>query len=144
MAAGNSSKVQVNTNFFTGGTSISNKLGVANSFYRSRNLDFRSDPAQMSVLPAPSAISTTLPDLPLAIEQDLNGVRWMVGDKGRIYKVDTSNNISVEAVMSENGTAGILYNQVTDQLYIPGQTTVSMYGQVTTGLTGQPAFRNAN
>lgn len=144
MAKTSSNKIQVNTNFFTGGVSISNKLGVANSFYKSRNLDFRSDPAQMSILPAPSAISTTLPDLPTAIDQDLNGIRWMVGDKGRIYKVDASNNISVEAVMTENGTAGILYNQVTDQLYIPGQTTVSMYGQVTTGLLGQPAFRNAN
>ncbi len=141
--SGNSSKLQINTNFFTGGVSISNKLGVANSFYKSRNLDFRSDPAQMSVLPAPRALSTTLPDLLLAIEQDLNGVRWAVGSKGWLYKIDTSNVISTEAQMSENGSAGILYNQVTDQLYIPGQTTVSMYGQVTTGNTGQPAFRNA-
>lgn len=143
-SAGNSSKLQINTNFFTGGVSISTKLGVANSFYKSRNLDFRSDPAQMSVLPAPRALSTTLPDLPLAIDQDLHGVRWMVGSKGWIYKIDTSNVVSAEAQMSENGSAGILYNQVTDQLYIPGQTTVSMYGQVTTGLMGQPAFRNAN
>jgi hypothetical protein len=140
--AGNSGKLQINTNFFTGGVSISNKLGVANSFYKSRNLDFRSDPAQMSVLPAPSALSTTLSDLPLAIDQDLNGVRWMVGDKGYIYKVDTSNVISVVGEMSEAGSAGLLYNQVTDQLYIPGQTKVSMYGQVTTGNPGQPIFRN--
>lgn len=144
MAKGNSSKIQINTNFFTGGVSSSNKLGVSNSFYRSRNLDFRSDPAQMSVLPAPRALSTTLPDLPLAIDQDLNGVRWMVGDQGYIYRINTSNVISDVAQMSEAGSAGILYNQVTDQLYIPGQTTVSMYGQVTTGNTGQPAFRNAN
>lgn len=142
--ANNSNKLQINSNYYTGGISISNKLGVANSFYKSQNLDFRSDPAQMSVLPAPSALSTTLSDLPLAIDQDLNGVRWMVGNKGNIYKINTSNVISVEGIMSENGSAGILYNQVTDQLYIPGQTTVSMYGQVTTGLAGQPAFRNAN
>jgi hypothetical protein len=143
-ASNNSSKIHINTNFFTGGTSTSNKLGVANSFYKSRNLDFRTDPAQMSILPAPYALSTTLADLPLAIDQDLNGVRWMVGSKGWLYKISTSNVISAEAQLSENGSAGILYNQVTDQLYIPGQTTVSMYGQVTTGLTGQPAFRNAN
>lgn len=143
-SSGNSPKMQINTNFFTGGISISNKLGVANSFYKSRNLDFRSDPAQLTVLPAPRALSTTLSDLPLAIDQDLNGVRWMVGNKGYLYKIDTSNNVSVEAQLSENGSAGILYNQVTDQLYIPGQTTVSMYGQVTTGNIGQPAFRNAN
>lgn len=144
MAKGNSSKIQINTNFFTGGVSTSNKLGVSNSFYKSRNLDFRSDPAQMSVLPAPRALSTTLPDLPLAIDQDLNGVRWMVGDRGYIYRISTSNVISDVAQMSEAGSAGILYNQVTDQLYIPGQTSVSMYGQVTTGNTGQPAFRSNN
>lgn len=144
MPKGNSSKIQVNTNFFTGGVSTSNKLGVSNSFYKSRNLDFRTDPAQMSILPAPRALSTTLPDLPLAIDQDLNGVRWMVGDKGYIYRINTSNVISDVAQMSEAGSAGILYNQVTDQLYIPGQTTVSMYGQVTTGNIGQPAFRNNN
>src|SRR6185312_10700444 len=58
-----------------------------------------------------------------------------------IYKFDTSDNISVEGLMSENGSAGILYNQVTDQLYIPGQTKVSMFGQVTTGASGNPQFR---
>jgi len=141
-SSGNSSKLQINMNFWTGGVSISNKLGVANSFYKSRNLDFRSDPAQMSVLPAPSALSTSLSDLPLAIDQDLNGVRWMVGSLGTIYKVDTSNVITTVGTMSENGSAGLLYNQVTDQLYIPGQTKVSMYGQVTTGNPGQPTFRN--
>ena len=139
----NSKKLLINSNFFQGGASISTKLAIANSFYSSRALDFRSDPAQMSVLPAPTAISTNLPDLITAMEQDLNGVRWGVGSLGNIYRISTSNIISVEAQMSENGSAGILYNQVTDQLYIPGQTTVSMYGQVTTGNPGQPNFRNA-
>src|ERR1700727_990542 len=45
--------------------------------------------------------------------------------------------------MSENESAGILYNQITDQLYIPGQTKVSMYGQVTTGNPGQPRFQDS-
>lgn len=137
----NTNKLQINNNFFQGGNSVSKKLGIPNSFYQSVALDNRSDPAQMSVLPAPQQLSGTMSDLVLAMEQDLNGVRWGVGSKGNVYKFDTSDNISVEGVMSENGSAGILYNNITDQLYIPGQTKVSMYGQVTTGLTGQPSFR---
>lgn len=140
-SAGDSSKIPINMNYFMGGVSISRKLGVPNSFYASQNLDFRSDPSQMSVLPAPAALSTNLSDLMLAMEQDLNGVRWAVGSKGNVYKLDTSDNISVEAILTENGSAGLLYNQVTDQLYIPGQTKVSSFGQITTGNPGQPIYR---
>jgi len=137
----NGNKASITTNYFQGGVSIDQQLGIPNSFYQSKALDFRSQPSQMSVLPAPRALSSNLSDLVLAMDQDLNGVRWGAGSKGNIYKIDTSNNISVEGIMTENGSAGILYNQVTDQLYIPGQTKVSMYGQVTTGNTGQPTFR---
>lgn len=138
----NSSKDPINTNYFSGGTSISTKLGIANSFYYAQNLDWRSDPAQMSVLPASRQLSGTLSDLILAMDQDLNGVRWGVGSAGYLYKINTSDVISVEARLTENGSAGLLYNQVTDQLYIPGQTTVSLFGQVTSGLTGNPVFKN--
>lgn len=136
-------KEHINLNYFMGGSSIDPKLGIANSFFDSQNLDFRSIPSQMSTLPAPRQLSGTLNDLILAMEQDLNGVRWGIGNQGYLYKVDNSNNVSVEGKMSENGSAGILYNQVTDQIYIPGQTTVSTMGQVTTGNPGQPQFRNA-
>lgn len=137
----NTGKLSINTNYFGGGVSIDPKLAVANSYYYSQSLDFRSKPSQISVLPAPSALSTNLSDNILAMEQDLNGVRWGVGSAGNIYKINTSNVISTEARLSENGSAGILYNQVTDQLYIPGQTKVSLYGQVTTGNPGQPRFQ---
>lgn len=140
--SGNSAKMTINTNYFTGGVGVDPKLGPPNSFYKSQALDFRSIPSQMSVLPGMRALSSNLPDLMTAIEQDVNGVRWGIGDKGNLYKIDTSNNISVEATLSENGTAGLLYNQVTDLLYIPGKTKVSTYGQVTTGNTGQPTFQS--
>lgn len=136
-------KLPINQNYFTGGVSIDPKLAIANAFFYSQNLDFRSKPSQISVLPGPTTLRNNLPDLITAMDQDLNGVRWAVGNKGSIYKIDTSNNISQEAVMTENGSAGMLYNQVTDQLYVPGTTSVSMFGQVTTGNTGNPQFRNA-
>lgn len=135
-------RLRINQNSFQGGSSVSRKLAVANSFYYSRNLDNRTDPAQISVLPAPSTIATNLTGLITAMDQDLSGVRWGVGSDGSIYQINTSNVLSKKAQMTENGAAGILYNQVTDQLYVPGQTAVSMYGQVTTGITGNPTFRS--
>src|ERR1700743_2208157 len=111
----NSNKLTINSNYFTSGVGIDPKLAPANSSYQSQSLDFRSKPSQMSVLPAPRALSSNLPDLIGGYEQDLNGVRWGIGHKGNLYKIDTSNNVSVEATLSENGSTGILYNQVTDQ-----------------------------
>ncbi len=133
-------KVTINNNYFTGGVSVSRKLGIANSFYQSQNLDFRSDPSQMNVLPGARQLSNSLSDLILAMDQDLNGVRWGIGSAGNLYKIDTSNVISKEAQLTENGGAGLIYNQVTDQLYIPGQTNVSMFGQVTK--SGGNTFRS--
>lgn len=136
-----SNTFKIHSQYFQGGSTVDYKMGNANSQYSSQNLDFRTFPSQMSVLPASRAIATNLSDTILAIQQDLNGVRWAVGDKGSVYQIDTSNNVSRKVVMSENGSAGLLYSQITDQLYIPGQTAVSMYGQVTTGNANQPQWR---
>jgi hypothetical protein len=137
----NAEKVSVNQNYWTGGMAVSRKLGIPNAYYYSQNLDNRTDPAQLSVLPASRQLVDNLDDLVLAIDQDLNGVRWAVGSAGNIYRIDTSNVISRAAQLTENGSAGLLYNQITDQLYIPGQTAVSMYGQVTS-TDSEPSFRS--
>lgn len=96
----------------------------------------------MSVLPGTRQVTANLTGNITAMEQDLNGVRYGVATDGSIYRISTSDVVSKIANLSSTGAAGILYNQITDQLYIPGQTTVSMYGQVTTGITGSPAFRS--
>ena len=101
-------------------------MAISNSFYSSEALDVRTIPSQASVLPGTTAVGTNVTDLIQAMDQDLNGVRWGIGDLAIFYSIDTSNNFSERAVMSENGSAGLLYNQVTDQLYIPGQTKVSL------------------
>ena len=128
-------------NSFQGGMSIDPKLSSPNSFYFSQGLDNRTKPSQLTVLPAFRTIASNLTGLITAMDQDLNGVRWGSGADGGIYSINTSNVISKRAQMTEGGSAGILYNQVTDQLYVPSQTSVSMYGQVTTGNTGNPSFR---
>ena len=137
----NTQKFKINTEYFQGGISVDPKLAVANSFYQSQNLDFRSKPSQISVLPGTRQIASNLNDLITAFDQDLNGVRWGVGTLGGLYKINTSNVISKVAQLTENGSAGLYYNQLTDQLYIPGQTSVSMYGQVTSANTGNPNYK---
>lgn len=138
----NSEKITINNNYFMGGTSVSRKLGIANSFYYGQGLDWRSDPSQMDVLPGSRQLATNLQDLITGMEQDLNGVRWGIGSNGGIYQINTSNAVSKKAQLTENGSTGILYNQVTDQLYIPGQKSVSMYGQITSGISGNPNFKS--
>lgn len=141
MAFQNEQRYKINSQYFEGGISIDPKVGVANSFYSSENLDFRSVPSQMSVLPGTRNIANNLLDNVTAFTQDISGVRYGIGDKGNLYRINTSNVVSKIAQLSSNGAAGIYYNQVTDQLYIPGQTDISLYGQVTTGNPGNPIFR---
>ncbi len=138
----NQAKFNIHLNYFQGGATIDPKLGIANSFYYAKNLDFRSQPSQISVLPGTSTVATNLTGLITAMEQDLSGVRYGVADAGGVYRISTSNVFSKIAQLSSNGAAGMLYNPISDQLYIPGQQTVSMYGQVTTGNTGNPTFRS--
>jgi hypothetical protein len=126
----NTEKMKIHLNSFIGGQAVDFKYGISNSFYSSQNLDFRSKPSQMSVLPGAQNLSNTMQDLVTAMVQDPNGVRYAVGNKGYIYRVSTSNVISPIGQLTSNGSAGIAYNQQSDQLYIPGQQTVSLYGQV--------------
>ena len=123
-------KFIVNTQYFQGGATTDYKMGIANSFYYSNNLDFRTFPSQMSVLPASRSIDNNLSDLVLAMDQDVNGVRYGVGSLGNLYRIN-NNVVSNFGVLSENGSAGLLYSQTTDSLYIPGQSSVSLYGRCT-------------
>ena len=123
--------------YFQGGLTTDYKMGIPNSFYASENLDTRTFPSQASVLPASRAVATNLQDCILAIQQDLSGVRWGVGDQGYIYQIEQGTNgetttVNTVGQISENGSAGLLYSSITDQLYIPGQTKVSLYGRVAT------------
>lgn len=136
----NSNKFVINQQYFQGGQTVDYKMGIAQSFYYSENLDFRTFPSQLSVLPQSRQLSGNLSDCILAMQQDLDGVRYAVGDKGFVYRINASNEISTLGKLTENGSAGMLYSQITDQLYIPGQTTVSMYGQCT-NTNSKPQFR---
>ena len=126
----NSEKDKINLNSFIGGMAVDYKYGIANSFYYSQGLDFRSKPSQMSVLPGMTAISSTLRDLITCMCQDINGVRYAVGNQGWIYRINTSGVISTIGKLSSNGGTGIVYNQQSDSVYITSQNSVSIYGRV--------------
>lgn len=125
-------KDKIHLNSFVGGQSIDFKYGIANSFYTSQALDFRQKASQMSVLPGFRQFTTTQ-DLITAMIQDPTGVRYAVGDAGYVYRISTGGSLSVIGNLTSNGAAGIVYNQQSDNLYIPGQQDVSVYGQVTRG-----------
>lgn len=136
----NTDKDKIHLNAFQGGVSIDYKYGIANSFYSAQAIDFRQKASQMNVLPGARPASTTLQDLITAMVQDPNGVRYGVGNAGNLYRINTSGVITNFGKLNSNGAAGIAYNQQSDQLYIPGQQTVSLYGQV----QGSPQLRLDN
>lgn len=126
---------------FEGGESVDFKNGVAGSFYKSEGLDFRSKASQMSVLPGATTVSgasAVLVDLPVEMVQDPTGTRWIVGDQGNLYKLDTSDVLTKVATTTETSGTGLVYNQLSDFLYITGQQSVSLYGP----LSSSPALKD--
>jgi hypothetical protein len=134
-------KLTINLGSFVGGESVDYKNGVANAFLSSEAMDFRSKASQMSVLPGLSAVSgasAVLVDLPIEMVQDPTGVRWILGDTGKLYKLDTSDTLTLAATVTDGNGFGMVYNQLSDMLYITGQQSVSMYGP----LQGTPALKD--
>lgn len=133
-----SGKLNINMSSFEGGESVDFKNGVAGSFYKSEGLDFRSKASQMSVLPGAIAVagaSAVLVDLPVEMVQDPTGNRWLIGDQGNLYKLDTSDVLTKVATTTETSGTGLVYNQLSDFLYITGQQSVSLYGPLSSSPT---------
>lgn len=128
--------------YYYGGSTIDPKLGIPNSFYSSEAMDFRSVPSQMSVLPGASTLTSTLYGLITVMEQDLNGIRYGVDTVGWLYRIDVNDNFTPLFKMSTAGSSGMLYNAITDQLYIPDQQSISMYGKLTSSVSS-PQWRIA-
>lgn len=136
-----SGKLNINMSSFEGGESIDFKNGVTGGFYKSEGLDFRSKASQMSVLPGATAVSgasAILVDLPVEMVQDPTGTRWLIGDQGNLYKLDTSDVLTKVATTTETSGTGLVYNQLSDFLYITGQQSVSLYGP----LSSSPALKD--
>jgi hypothetical protein len=61
-----------------------------------------------------------------------------LGDQGHLYKLDTSDVLTLAATITDGSGSGMVYNQLSDYLYITGQQSVSMYGP----LQGTPALKD--
>lgn len=134
MATGNSGDTVVSQVAFYGGKGTDRKIGIKNSFADAECLDARKSPSQLSVLPgARKIIDTDLTSLITAIEQTPDGVRWGVGHDGKLYKISTTNDISVAGTLPNwtNGTLGdIKYWKLTDSLYITGYDRIYAFTPV--------------
>ena len=124
---------KINYSTFLSGEATDYKNGGQGAFWRSEALDFRQKASQMSVLPGARQLSAGLNDLITVMIQTPDGVRYGLGDKGWFYRISTSDAISVVGRLTSNGAAGMVYNQVTDYIYLAGQQTVSMYGPIMAG-----------
>lgn len=135
-------KMKIHLNAFSGGATIDPKYGIQNSFFSSTALDFRRKASQMSVLPGMRTIATNLTDLPVAMAQDPNGVRYVMGANGMLGRLTGTNYSSIANLSGASGH-GLVYNQQSDQLYMTGQQSVSMYGKVSSSVSS-PTFRLQN
>lgn len=134
--AGNSGKFIINMNRFEGGMSTDMKNGLDNGFWDSEALDTRTAPSQMSVLPRFDTMKNNdgtnpIRSLILDIIQDQTGVRWAIAKNGDLYRIGTDYQISLVGTIPEPSGGSIVYNRLSDMLYIPGQQAVSTYGPIT-------------
>lgn len=118
---------------FYGGQSIDKKLGTKSQFYNSRRIDFRKSPNSFTILPQPSKTDGgAVTDLVQAMTQVSSGDRYSIGDTGNVYKTSSSGVWSDIINISENGSAGIMYRQDVDHVYIAGQTKIARIQRVST------------
>lgn len=122
---------------FYNGQASNPSIAPKASFSYGRSLEFRRDPAQLTVLPGPRKISgSVVTDLPLNIVQVGNGNRYAFGDTGNFYKIDTSNVVTEIANSLTSGSDGLLYRSDSDAIYMATQTTLERYAPI----SGTPTF----
>lgn len=119
-----------NTTIFALGIADSKKFGEPGFCRFTRGLDFRSDPAQMTVLPRASLISgTVIKGLPMWHDRVLNK-EYFYDDTGRIYSVDSDNLVTQEHFASNSKGNGLRYFGEDKSLYYAQNTTFGRYGRV--------------
>lgn len=131
----------LSTKYFQGGIAESEKIGLQGAFAFGQSLNIYQDPTKMTLMPAPTKISsTTVVDL----------IKWFVPGapfNTNIYSYDTSGNIYsttasgtttlLRTVSSSKGQGFELHGSTgSDYLYYVQNTQVGRYGP----LSGSPAF----
>lgn len=127
-------------NSFEGGLGTDLKIGLKNSFAGTAGLgslgtygvDFRKSPSQFSVLPGTAREdANVVNDLIQNEVMTPNGTIYAIGSAGNFYKRTTAGVWSAEANVNV-GTFGLDYRRDTDNIYIPGRKSVSLFNGVST------------
>lgn len=133
MALGNSGSRMVGNTEFYGGLSTDRKIGIENSYYDGECLDVRKSPSQMTVLP----MSRKLPDsgvvtgLITAMTQSKDGNIWAIDDKGKLYKIDENNAISVVSTKANSSGFSLETSDIDDGLWwADGGHKLYSYGHI--------------
>lgn len=114
----------------SGGISTDPKVGIPYSVANIQAMDFRKSPSQLSVLPGLAKESGAIvTDLIQDFVMVPNGTIYALGDTGNFYKRTTSGVWSLIGTIGV-GTFGMDYRRETDNIYLTGTTTVSIYGPV--------------
>jgi hypothetical protein len=130
------SKQTLTINNWSGGISPYTKSGLQNSCRFSRYLDIFSDNDSVSLNPKAVKISSsTITDLPLFMVEgspfDTN--KYVLGDTGKLYKVDSSDVVtSLGTCASSHGNGLVCYNNF---IYAIADDNISRYGPLSGGGT---------
>lgn len=119
MAVGNNgSRIVGNTEFY-GGLSTDDKIGIENSYADGECLDIRKSPSQMTVLPMSRKLpdGDVISDLVTAMTQSKDGNIWGIGEKGKLYKIDSDDNITLVSSTASSSGFGLEYFRVDDALW---------------------------
>lgn len=134
MAVGNSGDITVSQTSFYGGMGTDLKIGIKNSYADTECMDARKNPSNISVLPGSRKLSDAdLTGLINAMEQTPDGIRWGLSTNGKLFKIDSTNDITLATNLTNwtSGTFGdISYWPLTDSLYITGIDRVYQYTPV--------------
>ena len=121
---------------FYGGQSSNPVIGPRASFSYGRALEFRRNPAELTVLPGPRKISGgVVTDLIMNIVQVDDGTRYAFGNTGKFYKIDTSNVVTSIGNSFQSGSDGLLYRSDSDAIYMATAKTVERYASVSNSPT---------
>lgn len=115
---------------FEGGWSTDLKTGIENSQAYTQAFDFRKNPSQLSVLPAPRREDAgVIKDLVLNEVMTPNGTIYASGNQGFFYKRTVAGAWSAIGQL-DSGAAGMDYRKDTDSIYLAGHKSVSLYNPV--------------
>lgn len=145
IAVGNTGTRLIGNTEFYGGLSTDPKIGIENSYADAECLDVRKSPGQMTVLPQPreSSWSRRITGLVVAMEQSKDGNLWAIDEKGKLYKIDEDNVVSVIDDTASSSGFGLAYFQIADGLYYTdGGHTLYNYGKILNP-TGQTVTTNS-